>query len=384
MTRVGLSVTLLLAGATASMPLVMVGHILAERFGTVFAVVSILVGNAALCGIGFLTVHLALKYKATTSDTVGALGGETLSKVFGLAMVISMLGWFAVQCSVLVEFAQGYFPAAPHIVLTALVGVSLTLAAMGDIKRLFWLSEKLGPFLLLACLAMFVWLLFDTRVVAGEQRTFEFWPALSLVIAASLGVVIDVPTYYRVLTSRKEAFASIFVVAFPVTCLVQALGVLFVSKYDGTQLIMSPFGVVLAASGWLMNVNNLYSAVVSSQTIIKRGSFAVRTVALATVALVIVSLHAGESLANSIEAITLGISSMGGVMAACAIVQSRNAFVLALSWFIGLLSGTLSLTAFVTLTGAAQIDAFLCAGLFATLSLLGVQLWQSQLSTKQS
>jgi len=383
MTRAGINITLLLAGATASMPVIMVGHILAENYGTLFALLTVLAGNAVLCAIGFLTVHLALKYKTTTTDTVIALGGSTLSKVFSVAMVVSMLGWFCVQCSVLVDFAHGYFPSMPHVLLTLLIGITLVLAAMGDIKRLLWLAQRLGPLLLLGCSGMFVWALSNTHVVEAKEAV-AFWPSFSLVIAVNLSWVIDVPTFYRGLSSQKEGFVSIFVVMFVATTMVQALGVLLVSSYDSVGLLMSPFGVVLALSGWLINVNNLYSAVVSSQTIIKTENFARRSVLLGALALVLVCMHVSDSLVTFIEAITLGISSMGGVMAVCAIVRFRNEIALAVSWCLGLASGALSLASVLTLTGAAQVDAFLSACIFAILALYGVQLWQSQLSPKNS
>lgn len=383
MTRAGVNLTLLLSAAAACMPVVMVGHILAEKYGTLFALLAILAGNAMLTAIGFLTVHLALKYKTTTTDTVIALGGNTIAKVFGVAMVIVMLGWFCVQCSVLVGFAQGYLPSVPHVVLTLLIGSTLVLATMGDIKRLFWLSEKLGPFLLVACAIMFIWALGNTHAVQGLE-SFSFWPSFSFVIAVNLGMVIDVPTFYRLLSSRKEGFVSIFVVIFVVTTMVQVLGMLLVSNYDTVALLMSPFGVVLALSGWLINVNNLYSAVVSSQTLVKKGSFALRSIILGAVALLLVCMRVSDSLVVFIEAITLGVSSMGGVIVVCAIRRHRNAGALAMSWIIGLVSGALSLTSVVTLTGAAQVDAFLSAGIFAIFALYGVQLWQSQWSAKNS
>jgi len=368
----------------ASMPVVMVGHILAENYGTIAALIAIGIGNTLLCAVGFMMARLALKYRATTSDTVGRLGGGTLSKVFGVAMVVSMLGWFVVQCSVLVDFAQGYCPAAPQALLVLLIGASLILTTMGDIKRLFVFSEKLGPLILLSCLAMFMWSIVDAQIVQGSQDTIAFLPALSLVLATSLGVVIDVPTYYRIASSRKEAFLSLFIVIWLVTSVVQVLGVILVSQYSLTELIMSPFGIVLAVSGWLMNVNNLYSAVVSSQTLFKWGGFALRSIVFGGIGLMIVGLHAGESLATTIEAITLGISSMGGVMIACVVTERRSALALGCAWLIGVLIGGLGLTGSIALTGAAQIDAFSSAGVASTLFLIGVQLWQSQLSTNSN
>lgn len=384
MTRSNWGLTLLIAGGVASMPVIMVGHLLAASYGAAFAVLSILIGNGLLCTIGCLNAHLAIKYRTTTSDTVGRVGGESLSKVFSVAMIVSMLGWFAVQCSVLVVFAQGYFPSAPYVLLVFLVGASLIATTMGDIKRLLWLSERVGPLLLLCCLAMFVWSARDVAYVTSPMGMTALLPALSLVLATSLGVAIDVPTYYRFSSSRRAAFVSLFIVIWVITSLVQVLGVMLLGRYSLTELIASPFGIVMAVSGWLMNVNNLYSAVVSSQTLIKRGGFALRTLALGTLALVVVCLHLSDSISTSIEAITLGISSMGGVLVSCVVLRQQGAGALAFSWLVGLVAGGLSLTNTVSITGAAQIDAFMVAALISSMSLIGVKLWQSQLSMNNS
>lgn len=380
MTRANWGLTLLIAGGVASMPVVMVGHILAETNGAPLAIAAILVGNVLLCAVGCLNAHLAIKYRTTTSDTVGRVGGESLSKIFSIAMIVSMLGWFTVQCSVLVVFAQGYWPDAPHTLLAFLLAASLIATTMGDIKRLLWLSERVGPLLLLACVAMFVLSSGDAHWTPRAQESTPLLPALSLVLATSLGVAIDVPTYYRFASSRKEAFASLFIVIWLITSTVQVLGVMLLGQYTLTQLIASPFGIVMAMSGWLMNVNNLYSAVVSSQTLVKRGSFALRTIMLGSIALIIVCLQLSDSIATSIEAITLGISSMGGVLVACVLLREQAARALTLSWMLGVVVGVLTLTNNLVLTSAAQIDAFAVAAVFSTMSLLGVKLWQSQLS----
>lgn len=384
MTRSSLSLTLLLAGGVVSMPVVMVGHILAESYGSVLALVAIVAGNGILCVIAFLNAHLALKFRATTSDTVGHLGGKALSKAFGVAMIVSMLGWFVVQCSVLVEFSQGYFPGLPHGLLALIIGASLIATAMGDIKRLFWLSEKMGPVVLLAMVAMLFWSAGDAQITPPVLGATAFFPAISLVLATSLGVVIDVPTYYRFVLSRRNAWLSLFVVTWLVTSMVQVLGVILVGQYALSELIASPFGVVLAMSGWLMNVNNLYSAVVSSQTLVRRGSFAMRAIGLGALGIAVVCFQAGHSIATSIEAITLGISSMGGVMLACVLLRSQTSYGLAFAWITGALFGGLSLNRNIFLTGAAQVDAFLIAGVAAGVFLLGVKIWQLQLSMNNS
>lgn len=377
MTRATLKLTLLLCGGVVSMPVVVVGHILAEKYGTLCAISAIAIGNALLCAVGFLTAHLALTYRASTSDTVLRIGGAPLGKVFSVAMIVSMLGWFAVQCSLLVEFAAHYW-SAPQWLIALAVGATLIVAAMGNITRLLQLSEKLGPLVLVFAIVMFGCSVGEARIILGDP---SFWPALSLVVATSLGVVIDVPTYYRLAASRMEAFVSIFVLVLAMT-FVEILGVVLAGQTAFSDIIMSPFGIVMAASGWLMNVNNLYSAVVSSQTLFARGSFAMRSILFGAATVAIVCAQASNAIVTSIEAFTLGISSMGGVMVACVLVTPRVSAALALTWALGGCVGGLCLFEVITLSGAAQIDAFLVSVVSSTLLLLGATKWQSHLSTR--
>lgn len=84
-------------GGAICLPVMMVGQILAQMYGLTSALLVILIGNLLLFAMASVTSFAGAKEKKSTAEFAIDLFGHRGKGFFSGAMVISVVGWFAIQ-----------------------------------------------------------------------------------------------------------------------------------------------------------------------------------------------------------------------------------------------------------------------------------------------
>lgn len=276
-------------GGVVCLPVIMVGHALNQSYGFASAVAAILIGNVFLFALGLITAKMSYEENKTTVENAVKYFGEKGVSMFALTMTLSLLGWFAIQINIMSLGMRDLFALDKEGVHTATIivlGALITGVAFYGIKGINLLSDISMPLLFITMgYALFT----REESVAVPAHTFSF-AGISLVIAMSVAVVIDLPTYFRYAKSRSDAYISITIIFILVLPFLEILGV-YLSSGSSVEGILEVLkrqdglwwngwiAVFLILAGWTTNNLNLYSGVVSLEFLCKKTSAALRTLA---------------------------------------------------------------------------------------------------------
>ena len=293
-----LQMTSIKIGAAICLPVLMIGQQLGKTYGFGRAIAAIIIGNGLLFLLGLIKAKMSYENKANTIENAVGYFGSAGSKILALNMIISRIGWFAIQLSLMVLSVIKSCELIMHIPLnplpiTIVLGLIMTLVGLYGITALNRLCDLSMP-LLLCTIAYLVYQAYTTGVESVGGDFVDSYQGVSLVIAAAILAVVDLPTYYRFARSKKDSFISItllFVVAIPA---LEAIGAYIGMRNGGANLIdsLTMHGSIsgqiwillfLVFAGWTTNNGNLYSAAVALERILPGRSLAVRTMIMGSI-----------------------------------------------------------------------------------------------------
>lgn len=268
-------------------------------FGGMISVPSLLIGSTLVAGLpfwealfagflGFCVVATFMSLESVAAveqrlDTVdlasNAFGRSGANVVVGLALGVSLLGWFGVQSGVAggsfskicqMSFGLPISPAWASLVL----GLLMMLTAVFGFKYLKWLNFVAVPckvlLVLYAVIAAFQSQSFDviTQYQPDPSKRLDFLTAIGLSIGFfSVGGVIS-PDYARHAATRLDAVLGSVLGLLPVALGLAACGAMLAiiqQTYDVVE-IYSRLGMpilaltVLIVATWTTNVMNAYSS----------------------------------------------------------------------------------------------------------------------------
>lgn len=360
----------------------MIGQELGKNYGFSNALLAIIIGNVLLCGLGIINAFMAYTTKATTIQNALHYFGNIGTYLLGIVMATSLIGWFALQLVVIslsiqksMSIALGITPEL--VTLNIIAGSIITVVAVFGIKALDVLSRVSMP-LLIGVLAYAVYQSYGngvTAIVIGKN----YYHGISLVMAAAILAVVDLPTYYRFARSKRESLGSItlfFLLALP---LLEFAGVYIgthtassslVDALVGTGGMLWQFAVIsfLILAGWTTNNTNLYSATVILEHLLPKQSPIVCTLLLGFLGTFFSCLDVLGSYENILNGMGILVSSMGGVIAAQYLLQiiakhtcAHSSSISIASWVLGIIGGLLGMNNVIVLTHVAILDSFIIA-----------------------
>ena len=197
---------------------------------------------------------------------------------------------------------------------------------------------------------------------------------ISLVIACTIGLVVDLPTSVRAARSARDAYIGLALTLLVGVPLVEIVGLLFgvIGSSGSTlleQLLVGGHLWQLVASAcfivseFLANLSDLYSAAVSLQTAYNAVSFSQSVLITGCLGTLVTCLGVAENMANLLELMGICMISMG-IAIIGAYVSGPGTSIRTVSWLawaVGIIGGICSYWGIGGYTGSPLIDASLCA-----------------------
>lgn len=367
--------TYIQAGGCVCLPVIMIGHFLAQHYGTWSAITAIVIGNLFLLGIGLVCASMGSASGKSTVEHAEGYFGLYGKRFFSALMIACLLGWFAIQLEMM---NQSLFKLYEWLGIHD-ISRGFSLLILGSIIMCI-VRKGLSQIscMTLLCLPMLFatlgWALYDAPLpmVQGE---FQF-KGVSLVMATAIAMVIDTPNIYRHALTKKDGLYTTLIVHGLALPFIEIAGVYFASAYAEVDLLEAlgagkpglwgaASALFLLMGGWVNNNANLYSAVVSAETFLKGTSHSVRTLIIGAVGVFLTFLNPLGYLENVVDGIGIAIGSMGGVLLMGHVIQGKkmNFMAYQVCWAMGAAAGYSNLWLGKTLTGIAVLDALIIAAL---------------------
>lgn len=357
------------AGGAICLPVLIIGHLLAKNYGEFSAYLSIGIGNGLLFLLAIVSAFYSVETRKSTVECAIDCFGNRGKIFFALAMVSSMTGWFAIQLHLMAVSLDELFHIQNGTMSTCLLGIVMLCGGMLGMKGVGLLANISLP-LLIGTIGYAV-------VGAGERvetlsSSFLLTTSgISLVLAASIAAVIDLPTFFRFARSKKDALFALFLLFGVILPFLEGVGVFLYTRNQGGNflevLLVPPFSSLwkfwvlsfVLLAGWTTNSANLYSAVVSLQIALPKLSFKKGTLWVGFFGTLLASLDLSSCLEIILEPIGIILGSMGSVMIVTFLFDQKKISNIAMvAWLLGILGGLLSLKG-VSLTEIPVLDAFI-------------------------
>lgn len=371
-------------GGAICLPVIMTGQVLSQTYGFASSFAAVWAGNVILLLLGIVSVCMSLDIKKTTVETAADFFDKRGTRLFALALVFSLVCWFAIQTDMMALgmidlLSLDGWGSGGKMMINTVLGLIMTLACLYGIKGFRLLANITVPLLLFTLAYAF----FTVKPVASTPAYSFTLAGSSLVIAMSIGVVIDFPTYFRFARNRRDGIISVFLIFACALPLLEMLGIYLAQGVDEGSILdvlkrpEIPFWNVWIAlfiilAGWTTNNLNLYSAAMSMQSIVKNVNDKSLMFVLGFAGTVLSYFDLLAHLEVVLDLMGIVIAAMGSVMIfryamTCMFVREiqpcYHPFNL-YAWFIGIGFGLMSIAGY-SLTSIPLIDAVAGAALGA-------------------
>lgn len=312
------------AGGAICLPVFIIGHALVQKQGEYPAYLSILLGNLILLFLGIVAALRAVALRASSAEMAALVFGPKGKIIFGLSMILSMIGWFGIQLNMMGEAFSYIFPIADAKLASCIFGIGITFLGVLGLKGLSSFANASVPFLALTILFAILNASSNTNKI--QNLSFSYLENISLVIAASLAAVIDLPTFFKDAASKKDGLLgtiALFGICLP---LLEMAGAYLSARGHGdnfleTLLVHSDllswkiwvsFFVLLA--GWTTNNINLYSASISLKSLLPKASPFLALLGLGFLGIGFSLIPFLTEVAVLLEVIGMILGSLGGII----------------------------------------------------------------------
>lgn len=373
--------TLFQIGSALCLPVILVGQQLVQAYGWRWAIIAIVGGNSILTALGIFMAVLSLHRRTSTSETVARYLGDRLSKLCAIALLISLIGWYALQFSVMSQWTTALFKEVhipiPAGIVTALLMLLTMVVVSGGMRRMSAWATWVVPFALIP----FGYLIYHTIKNSPHMMICPIawgWAGVSLVIATSLQAMLDVPTFYRHARTERHALFSIIVVSTLAVPLIQLGGVL-VGLYSPNIVFACQTGFLgitsalfMIITGIIINANSLYSATTSLMILRPRLSQWHSLIFVTIVGSLLGLSPICENFSAFIECLSFALTAIGALLV-CHMTFIRFGMkhheqVDVFAVLMGILVGCLSLLSLWRFSSIAQIDVFITTAIIGCLS----------------
>ncbi len=362
------------------LPVILVGQILCQKYGWTAAICGVVTGNLFLLAIGLAFAGLSTLRPRTTVQQATHYFGQRGGPLFAALMILSMVGWFAIQLNVM-SLCLGQLLAIggitiPPLYLNIAIGLLLSCIMGFGMKAMKLLSNCTAP--LLALTLIYALLSAHGIVPPVPPLTISWMGGLSIVIGAAIAAVIDLPTFFQHARSKKDALFTILLLYGLVVPLIEGIG-LYLGAVTGGHTILDVLqaGHGFAWSIWIScfvlfsgiasNNANLYSAVNSSYSLPGKLSPFPRTLLIGAVGTMVACFNPLGHMEGMLDLLSITIGSMGAVMLAGYLLELRkkppNGSISLFSWAIGVAVGLATSLCHISITGAPALDAFIAVAL---------------------
>lgn len=355
-------------GGAVCLPIFIIGHALEKAYGLTSALFAICFGNLILMGIGIVLGLASAANRKSTAECAVDVFGVSGKSFFSLAMVISMMGWFAIQLNVMTLSMKEYLPEGSEIYCNVILGIVMCLFGLRGMKGLETLSNYSLPILVLT-IGFAVFFAGDGPAENKVSPVFTF-SGISFVIGAGIGAVVDLPTFFRHSRSQKDAFIAIAILFGLGLPLLEGVGVYLSYHSFGENIVEALLTnessvawslwilLFLLLAGWTTNNANLYSAEASMRIFFPKIGHKGSILILGIAGTFMSCMNFLENLEQFLSVVGVILSAMGAVLVVHYLFQNPISNNMSLfSWGLGTTAGFLSLAG-VSFTDIPVLDAF--------------------------
>ncbi len=367
-------------GGALCLPIIMVGSLVCQKFGWLAALLSVGLGNLFLLIIGYLLTCLSNYRPQSTAKHAASYFGHRGGSLFASLMMVSMLGWFAIQLNIMSLCCQQLFSMLdiqiPYLFLNIGIGILISYVMRFGMKAMKGLSYITAPLLGLSLL----YVIFSSKETLPPPAplTLSWVKGLSLIIGANIVAIIDLPTFFRHAKSGRDAKICVVLLYAIVVPLIEIAGIRL-SALTGENSILDILqtghgslwaiwisGFVLL-SGWATNNANLYSSITSSYLLMPRCPPMIRTWIIGLIGTAIACFNPLGNLETILDFLGVAVGGMGAVILANFLLEKRSLTyktfpgICLLSWSIGVMIAIFSSLLPWQTTGIPAFDAFITA-----------------------
>lgn len=398
-------------GGIIAFPPLLIGQLLVQQAGGLAASLAILCGNGLLLVLALLTARMSVGVqKSTLENAVEYFGPQGLI-LFGAAMMVSLLGWFAIQLnvmsSIICELIPFFSAPLPALLLTCALGGGLIAYASRGTAALSALGRYSLP-LLVATLAYAIWQSGGEPGDSGQTTPQHGMgapvlqggaAAIALVLAAAIAMVVDLPTYFRHAETPGDATKAAVVLFGVVMPAVEGIGAYLAIAQGlggggglggdsaGRTMLLASDASPMAWRIWVtlfivtstsaMNGLNLYSAGVCGELLMPKSSKKTRFFLIGAVATLLAAWGMLDRLTTALDAIGIAVASMGAVVLTCYllggrdIAMKRNPLLIA-AWACSSAIGYAGVLLYQPIIVSALVDCSLAAALLTFIAVKSV------------
>lgn len=372
-------------GGAICLPIIMIGQTIGSMFGLIPGLISAVLGNLFLMGIGILISIMSVKKRKSTSEIATNYFGKKTSMFFSLLLSFTMIGWFGIQLNfisqniLLILSSLGIPIMINPLFICIFLGVLMTFCSLFGIKPIRTFSVFVAPILMgILIIALFLSpiSLINTFSIGAILNI----KGLSMIIGGAIGGVIDFPTYFQHAKNVKHSIITstlLFGIVFP---FVEIAGIFLGACFPHSSLLsclIAGSGIIwtfivsifLIFSGWTSNNLNIYSAVINSKKIFSKISLKIRTIFFGLLGTLLSTFGLISHLSLVMSFLGIFIGSMGAITLSSFLIESfmksktskfaqiSNTCIFAISIFVGVST----LFNFFTITHLPILDAFITA-----------------------
>ncbi len=203
-----------LVGGAICLPTIMIGYMLGSSGTTITtSIAAILIGNAFLLTLSIFMAELTDMTRKNTPDLYEALLGKNMGRAMSFLLSITLAVWFGIQSQTMAEaFLLSFESILGNLAsYTLLVSLGISLLLVLTSQKLDRISKVSSWAMPLMIFMLILPLIFHKKESIGQPLTIDaeshgkiFFNHISLVIAASIAAVVDLPTFLVACRTKKD------------------------------------------------------------------------------------------------------------------------------------------------------------------------------------
>ncbi|MAZ44081.1 MAG: hypothetical protein CMF48_02760 [Legionellales bacterium] len=261
-------------GGLICLPALFVGFLLGKDLGFKSAMLSVYLANIILFILSVLVLKMTLSKRKTTVGYIESYFGLFGKKIASITYLICLLGWFSInQNLIFSELIQIFGGVLLASVFSLLAGLSTVCFVIYGIDKI----ERVASYAIPLMFCVLVYSICQSDLSGFNSGDFSL--SMSSVIFAMnvcIGMVFDMPTFYRFSKDYKHGMISVFIVLLIAAPIVEGVGVYIGSYANEAQsmidiLYFDSLGGRVASAMFILlagistNNANLFSLVANTE-----------------------------------------------------------------------------------------------------------------------
>ncbi len=237
-----------------SLPILIGSILIIQNSNFKSAIITLALANVILWAIRLVIILMSVEGRKSALDITHDYFGTFGSFFIAVLLLASTLVWFIIQTTLASNALNYLIPIEKSVQINrfmqigVLIGILSTLLCMNGIKVIKWASIISLPILLIAFIAI---IFVSHPEIPTRTQTGISISGLPIILGTSLGITIDMPTFFRHSRSKKDslhALTTIQLISFAV-----GLGGIFFGSIIEPWIGLQTSNTLILNDFWLKN-----------------------------------------------------------------------------------------------------------------------------------